>query len=273
MLSSSLRAASALFFVAALTTPAQAEPREAQPPAPPLSLDEPVPLRLVAPNRAAPQLSSPALPGRRADHRRLLHNVADRPIAAWHFACVHGLADGRTAWVGQGADAFPGSAGAAAGGSDSSLLLEPGEGELVEVPEPPLRESPFEVWSCGPTAAIFADGGTWGSPEILDGLFARRLDETREAIRLLRALERLGETATYRRLATEEVDSALGAALPEGSWGRYRGEVAAATRAATPRESSEALERLEADVRADLTLMLEQLRPQDLRQLPLDEAR
>jgi hypothetical protein len=202
------------------------------------------------------------------ERQRLLQNTADSPIAAWHFACVFGLADGRSGWIGEGADAFPGlRSDETVRAGDASLLL-PGEALLVTVPEPPVRESLYEVWSCGPTAAIFADGDVWGSPQVLDRLFARRLDDTREAIRLLRALERVEEAAATRRLEVEGIAAALDAALPqEERWGRYRGEVAIATRPESPRAVAAALAELERNVRDDLDRMLAQLRPEDLRRL------
>ncbi|HEX6202306.1 MAG TPA: hypothetical protein VF100_04820 [Thermoanaerobaculia bacterium] len=229
------------------------------------------PLRLIDPS-AAPGAAPQSTPSRRAagaaDRQRLLQNTSDSPIAGWHFACVFGLADGRSGWIGQGSDAFPGLRTAETVRAGEASLLLPGEALVVSVPEPPLRESPYEVWSCGPTAAIFADGSAWGAPRVLDRLFARRLDETREAIRLLRALERVEEAAATRRLAVEEIAAALDAALPqEERWGRYRGEVAAATRPESPRAVAAALAELERNLRDDVDRMIAQLRLDDLRQL------
>lgn len=235
------------------------------------------PLRLIDPSAApdaAPQSVASRPAASAADRQRLLQNTSDAPIAGWHFACVFGLADGRSGWIGEGADAFPGlRTGETVRAGDASLLL-PGEALVVTVPDPPDRLSPYEVWSCGPTAAIFADGSAWGASQVLDRLFARRLDETREAIRLLRALERVEEAAARRRLEVEEIAAALDAALPqEERWGRYRGEVAIATRPESPRAVAAALAELERNVRDDLDRMLAQLRPEDLRQLSPEGGR
>ncbi|HEX6202847.1 MAG TPA: hypothetical protein VF100_07585 [Thermoanaerobaculia bacterium] len=145
------------------------------------------PLRLVEPGAplTVPQAPSPRRGGTPpAEREWLLQNVSDAPIAAWNHACVPGGRDGRGGWTGSGRDAF-GSARAGSG------LLQPGEADVVSLPEPPPRESPFEVWSCGVPAVVFADGRTWGSPEVLDRVFGRRVAQAREARRLVGAIERL----------------------------------------------------------------------------------
>lgn len=231
-----------------------------------LSADSP--LRLIDPSASratAPQSSVPHRAPRQEERQRLLQNTAQSPIAAWHFACVFGLADGRSGWIGRGSDTFPDGLESEETGGPS--LLAPGEAVVVTLPEPPPRRSPYEVWSCGPTAAIFADGTTWGAPLNLDRLFARRSDETREAMRVLRALERLAEAATFRRLDRAEAASTLAVALPEARWGRYRGDVAAVTDPDSADDLDEALRRLESEVRDDLDRMLDQLRPEDRRRL------
>lgn len=227
------------------------------------------PLRLLAPGEAA--LAAPETASRRragappADGERLLQNVGDAPIAGWQHSCVHGLADGRGGWVGSGRDAF-GSARVASG------LLQPGEADPVSVPEPPPRESPFQVWSCGVAAVIYADGSTWGSPEILDRFFERRVAQAREAQRLLDAIGRLQPEGASRLLDAHEVVSALEAALPTDRSGVYRDRVAALDRASAGADLAERLTALAGELRSNLDAMLPRLRPQDLRYVEEDVA-
>lgn len=220
------------------------------------------PLRLIESGVGAAARSSTFGAALEAGRRHRLHNVGDKPISAWHFACVHGLPDGRAAWVGHGADAFGRRAG--------DTLLAPGEAVHVDVPPAPPRESPFAVWTCGPTAAIFTDATSWGSPEALDLLFGQRVEQAREAMRLRGAVGRLREASHRRRLDAEEISSALGAALPEDRWGRYRNEI---SRVTGGRETHEELRRLEEQLVRDLDAMLPKLRPQDARRLAAEEGR
>lgn len=223
------------------------------------------PLRLVEPGAplAVPEASSPRRGGAPpAEREWLLQNVSDAPIAAWNYACVSGGRDGRGGWTGSGRDGF----GSARSGSG---LLQPGEADVVSLPEPPLRESPFEVWSCGVSAVVFADGRTWGSPEVLDRVFERRVAQAREARRLLGAIERLQPAGATRLLDARRVVAVLEAALPEDRVGTYRGRVAGLESAAGD-ELAERLAALAVEARSDLDAMLPQLRPQDLRHVEAD---
>lgn len=220
------------------------------------------PLRLIESGVGAAARSSAFGAASEASRRHRLHNVGDKAISAWHFACVHGLADGRAAWVGHGADAF--------GRRTGDALLPPGEAVDVDVPPAPPRESPFAVWTCGPTAAIFTDATSWGAPEALDLLFGQRVEQTREAMRLRGAVGRLREASHGRRVDAEEVSSALAAALPEDRWGRYRNEIGRVTGG---REIGEGLRDLEEQLVRDLDAMLTNLRPEDARRLAAEEGR
>jgi hypothetical protein len=220
------------------------------------------PLRLIETGVGAAARSSAFGAASEPSRRHRLHNVGDKAISAWHFACVHGLPDGRAAWVGHGADAFGRRAG--------DTLLPPGEAVDVDVPPAPPRESPFAVWTCGPTAAIFTDATSWGAPEALDLLFGQRVEQAREAMRLRGAVGRLREASHGRRVDAEEVSSTLAAALPEDRWGRYRNEIGRVT---AGREIGEGLRDLEEQLVRDLDAMLPKLRPEDARRLAAEEGR
>lgn len=215
------------------------------------------PLRLVepdAPRVAALQCQAEAPTG--GARVGMLQNVSDAPMTAWNFACVVGFRDGRHGWVGGGTDRFS--------ERDADALLQPGETVLVTLPDPPARRSPFEVWTCGPAAAVFADGRTWGSPKVLADLFERRVARVREAGRLLDAIEDLRASG---RLHAADAVPALHAALSGDSAGTYDGRLAGIESAPSSHAAAEGLAGLEAELRAELEAMLPHLRPSDLERL------
>lgn len=207
--------------------------------------------------------------------RSLLRNVGEAPIVGWHYGCVYGLQDGRSAHIGVGEDSFGPSVGDPFHPLHETTLLRTGETVPVRPPIPPQREGSFEVWSCGTTAVIFADGTTWGAPQVLEPMFERRRQEVRDALHLLDALDRLDRhSADGRRRVAESVEArlVLESALPENRWGRYRTEVAAALAQSSPAERSEKFGILRERVEIDLDHMLRQLRSEDLQRLPLEET-
>lgn len=242
----------------------------------------------AGPERAAPlQLSESGVgeamqsgaPGTLAQpdpqERLLLRHAGEAPIVGWQFGCVYGLQDGRSAHIGVGEDSFGPSVGDPFHPLHETALLRTGETVPVRPPIPPQREGSFEVWSCGTTAVIFADGTTWGAPQVLERMFERRRHEVRDALRLLDALNRLDrQSAGGRRRIAEpaEARSVLESALPENRWGRYRTEVAAALAKSSPAERSETFGTLRERVEIDLEHMLRQLRSEDLQRLPVEET-
>jgi len=234
------------------------------------------PLRLVESGVGEPVQSG--APGTLAQtdpqERLLLRNVGETPIVGWQFGCVYGLQDGRSAHLGVGEDSFGPSVGDPFHPLHEMTLLRTWETVPVRPPSPPQRDGSFEVWSCGTTAVIFADGTTWGAPQVLEQMFERRRHEVRDALRLLDALNRLDRQSAGRRRIAESVEarSVLESALPENRWGRYRTEVAAALGKSSPAEQRESFGTLRERVEIDLEHMLRQLRSEDLERLRMEET-
>lgn len=256
MSSTIIRTVAVCCAATALIASAAAEPRRSAVPSPAGS-----PLRLIEPDAeraAALQCrTAPAETATAGARIGMLQNLGDSPLTAWHFACVVGFGDGRHGWVGGGTDRFSAR-------RDEGAFLQPGEAVLVTLPDPPARETPFDVWSCGPAAAVFADGRTWGSPKILDDLFERRVARVREAARLLDAIETLEATG---RLHAPDAVPALQAALSTDSRGTYAGRLASIEGARSTHAVAEGIAGLESELRAELDAMLPHLRPSDLDRL------
>lgn len=198
-----------------------------------------------------------------------LRNVGETPIVAWHFACVAGTQNGREGWVGQGADAFR---ALARGDAGSTPPLAPGETLTIEMPAMPSAGSRYEVWACGPTAAITSDLVSWGAPEVLERIFGQRRSEAREARRVLDAIDRLQHLGPSVLSSAEELSS-LEAALPGDRWGTYRRDVVAVGESKRPEVIRQRLDTLRERVHEDLSTILSQLRPTDLRALGEEERR
>lgn len=231
------------------------------------------PLAVVERTTAIAAGAQSGLPSKSSPQRQerwTLQHTGEVPIVGWRLGCVYGLRDGRSATVSVGADSFGPSVTDPLHPFHEQSLLRPGETVSAELPTPPARESSLEVWSCGPTAVIFADTTTWGAPQALERMFERRRHEVRDALRLLAALdalERRTAAGSRHRVEPDEVRAALESALPEDRWGRYRTEVAAATAEATTTTGTDALEALGKRVEVDVEHMLRQLRAEDLRRL------
>jgi hypothetical protein len=192
-----------------------------------------------------------------------LMNIGEVPIVAWHFACVHGSADGRETWIGQGSDTVEWTSEATPSPAATTAPIAPGGTVVVDMPVP-ARRNEISVWACGPTAAVAADLSSWGAPEVLGGIFERRRQSAVEAHRLLEAIRRVREVAAARELDRGAILATLEAALPVGRLGAYRGEVASAGRPSSTDAILGNLEALERRIGADLRRMSEHLRPEDL---------
>lgn len=179
----------------------------------------------------------------------VLTNTSDRPINAWVVKKVVRSSQGYEAYATLGVDAYR----APILPSDEDLFL-PGESVTFEKGEEPwLRED-----HRGPGSGVYFEVGALtfegaeavGDPEVVDGIFQRRLDLAKAALAALQA------TASAQSGAPGALEG-----LPEA----YRPHLDLHT------THDEAVQAIRSEAWEDYSIAVANLRPQDLAELPSAE--
>lgn len=114
---------------------------------------------------------------RTGTRRYVYRNDGTRAVVTWDFRCISAMNDGRTGWTGKARDGFRSVTWPYLPGREEVIAesrIQPGE--ILDVGRMGgfQPDGPFAATACGLVAVVLDDGTSFGSPEILEQIFASR---------------------------------------------------------------------------------------------------